>query len=74
MSSEFYEPHVGDKMPKYIFKKLRDTDNRFDTSSIEMVVETECLDELREQFDLFLHACGYVWTDEEERTKPPNCS
>lgn len=46
-------------MTKYVFKKERDLDNRFDISEIEMTVEGQTLNEIVEEFGRFLIACGY---------------
>jgi hypothetical protein len=51
-------------MPKYIFKKERDLDNRFDSSTVEFNVDTESLEELITEFTLFLKAVGFQFDGE----------
>jgi hypothetical protein len=46
-------------MGKYIFKKLKDENNHFDTTTVTMEVETCGLVELIEAFEEFLAASGF---------------
>lgn len=43
----------------YKFIKLRNPENRFDNTEVEVSVEAETLDELLEAFQDFLLACSY---------------
>ena len=44
----------------FTFTKTPDTNNHFDSSTIEMNVEATGLDDLLSEFANFLRACGYV--------------
>lgn len=46
-------------MPKYIFKKLKDESNKFDTATVEITVETEDLGEVLQAFEEFLKGSGF---------------
>ena len=46
-------------MSTYIFKKLKDKTNHYDTTEIEMIVETVDRQELLERFIDFLQVSGY---------------
>lgn len=48
-------------MSTYIFKKLRDEENRFDISSVVFKVESETLPEIVEEFERFLKASGFTF-------------
>lgn len=50
-------------MTKYVFKKYKDPDNRFDNTDVEIVCETETRDELLESFLDFLAGCGFYVND-----------
>lgn len=43
----------------YKFIKLRDHDNDFDKSTISFEVDAICRNELIEEFECFLRACGF---------------
>ena len=47
----------------YIFKHIKDDDNRFDIADITFEVETCNRDALIEEFIRFLDACGYNTKD-----------
>jgi len=51
-------------MSKYIFKKVPNPDNRFDTDEIKFTVNAESLPELLESFSFFLKACGFTLAGE----------
>lgn len=57
--------------PKYKFVKYKDEDNKFDVSQVVHFVDTEDLNTLLEEFELFIRACGFCpkgaleFTDEE---------
>ena len=46
-------------MPKYIFKKLKDENNDFDTTTVELTVESENLGDVVEAFEEFLRGSGF---------------
>jgi hypothetical protein len=46
-------------MSKYKFIKIKDETNRFDTANIKFEIDTVSLEDLLEQFESFLKACGY---------------
>jgi hypothetical protein len=49
----------------YKFIKLPDEDNKFDSSSIEMVITKDVsLPDLLQEFECFLKACGFVFEGE----------
>ena len=50
-------------MPKYIFKKEKDRENRFDNTTVEIAVETESRDEILPAFEEFLRGCGFYIKD-----------
>lgn len=52
-------------MTQFVFKKFRDTDNKFDTSTVTFEVETENKGELEDCFYEFLAACGFSVKDRE---------
>jgi hypothetical protein len=45
--------------PKYRFVKHNDEENEFDTSQVIIAVDTDNLSDLLEEFEAFLHACGF---------------
>ena len=48
------------------FIKLKDPDNHFDQSDVEMTIYHEGLSEVVEEFICFLKACGYSTKDLEQ--------
>lgn len=44
---------------EYVLKKKRDPDNRFDTTYVIHVIETENLEDLLDGFTEFLKGCGF---------------
>lgn len=50
----------------FIFKKLKDKDNRFDTNDIIMRSEAMTIPEIMEDFRDFLKGCGFRFKDESE--------
>ena len=46
-------------MAKYIFKKIRDPENKFDNVDLEMTVDAVTKAELLTAFREFLLGCGY---------------
>lgn len=50
----------------FIFKKLKDKDNRFDTNDVIMRSEAMTIPEIMEDFRDFLKGCGYRFKDESE--------
>lgn len=46
-------------MAKYIFKKIRDPENKFDNVDLEMTVDTISKNEIIDAFREFLLGCGY---------------
>ena len=53
-------------MSQYIFKSIKDPDNKFDISDITFEVETVSKSELVDQFILFMEACGYNMAEDRE--------
>jgi len=43
----------------YIFKKLKDLDNHFDTTDVVIKLQTDDLTDLLTTFKEYLQACGY---------------
>lgn len=50
----------------FIFKKLRDLENPFDVSEVEMKVESASLTEILEEFKFFLMSSGFHITGDIE--------
>jgi len=50
----------------YIFKSIKDPNNRFDISDITFEIDSVDRDDIVEQFLIFLSACGYLTTDLKE--------
>lgn len=48
----------------YVFKKIKNPDNKFDRADIIMKVDTENLDDLLDYFEYFLRASGYSFKGE----------
>ena len=46
-------------MPRYIFKKEKDLDNKFDTTAVEITVDTESLPNILMAFEEFLKGSGF---------------
>lgn len=42
------------------FIKIRNPDNRFDQTDIEVSTDYECLPEIFQEFKGFLQACGFI--------------
>jgi hypothetical protein len=57
---------IGGSMSKYIFKSIKDPDNKFDTTQVTFEIETSNRSDLIEEFIRFLNACGYGTKDLEE--------
>lgn len=53
-------------MSKYIFKSIKDPENRFDITEVTFEIDTVNREELVEQFIAFLKACGYGTKDLED--------
>lgn len=51
----------------FIFKKTPDSENPYSVASVTIELpDSLTLFELREAFDDFCKACGYVWKEEED--------
>ncbi len=59
-------------MSTYIFKKLKDKTNPYDTTEVEMIVETVDRQELLERFIDFLQVSGYNVKDLEDELGEEN--
>lgn len=57
------QPTYGGSMGTYVFKSIKDPDNKYDISDITFEVETLKKSDLIEQFVIFLQACGYSVED-----------
>ena len=50
----------------YIFKSIKDPENKYDISDITFEIDTVSKTDLLEQFILFMEACGYNMDDDRE--------
>lgn len=50
-------------MNKYVFSKLKDPYNEYDSSNVTFEVETPSLTDILEEFTLFLKACGFTYVE-----------
>jgi hypothetical protein len=54
----------------YKFIKVKDPENRFETTDIEFKVETSSLLELIQEFEYFLKGCGFAFDGTLEIVEP----